>query len=247
MEENKIYFSLREIGLSDKEIALYLAALNNGQSGLSSLARQAGLKRTSAYVVFNSLKEKGLLDSLNTKSGAKFIAKDPQYLLDKLKKESGAIAAILPELLALNNKTKKRPRITYYEGIEDYKRIMEECLHTPNIKLRHIGSLSEGHRSLGRSYDLKYFMPTRIKNNISLQAIYNINVKPLFMDNEQQLREIRYLPKNINLKTLTLIHGSRVVISTSRENLITIVIDSEEIANDEKDKFDLLWLSLKSD
>ncbi|MHB8903970.1 MAG: TrmB family transcriptional regulator [Patescibacteria group bacterium] len=247
MEENKIYFSLREIGLSDKEIALYLAALNSGRSGMSALARQAGLKRTSAYVVFNSLKEKGLLDSLDTKSGAKFIAKDPQYLLDKLKKESGAIAAILPELMALNNKKKNRPRITYYEGIDDYKRIMEECLHTPNITLRHIGSLSEGHRSLGRSYDLKYFMPTRIKNNIFLKAIYSDNVKPLFINSEQQLRDIRYLPKSLNLKTLTLIYGSRVVISTSRENLLTIVIDSEEIANDEIAKFDLMWSALKAE
>jgi hypothetical protein len=198
-------------------------------------------------VVFNSLKEKGLLDSLETKSGAKFIAKDPQYLLDKLKKESGAIAAILPELMAINTSVKKRPRITYYEGVDDYKRIMEESLHTPNITLRHIGSLVEGHRSLGRSYDLKYFMPTRIKNNISLKAIYPENVKPLFINNGQQLREIRYLPKNINPKTLTLIYGSRLVIATSRENLMTIVIDSEEIANDEKDKFDLIWSGLSAD
>jgi predicted transcriptional regulator len=247
MEENKIYFSLREIGLSDKEIALYLAALKNGNAGMSVLARQADLKRTSAYVVFSSLKEKGLLDSLETKSGAKFIAKDPQYLLDKLKKESGSIVAILPELMAINTSVKKRPRITYYEGIDDYKRIMEESLHTPNITLRHIGSLSEGHRSLGRSYDLKYFMPTRIKNNIFLKAIYPENVKPLFINNGQQLREIRYLPKKMNPKTLTLIYGSRVVIATSRENLMTIVIDSEEIASDEKDKFDLMWLGLDAD
>ena len=90
-------------------------------------------------------------------------------------------------------------------------------------------------------------MPTRIKNNIFLRAIYPDNVKPLFTNNGQQLREVRYLPKNMNPKTLTLIYGSRVVIATSRENLMTIVIDSEEIANDEKDKFDLMWSALKTD
>lgn len=244
MEENRIYFSLQEIGLTDKEIALYLAALKNGECGMSALAKKSGLKRTSAYVVFNSLKQKGLLSSIKTKSGLKFIASDPQHLVYKLKKNVSIASAILPDLMAMDNTVKQRPKITYYEGVDDYKRIMEECLQTPHATLRHIGSLTEGYRSLGRSYDLKYFAPTRIKNNIFLKGIYLPEVKPLFTNNSQQLREIRYLPETVRLKTLTLIHGTKVITSTTKENLVIVVIDSEEIANDEKNKFDLLWESL---
>jgi len=244
MEKNKIYFSLQEIGLSDKEIALYLAALKSGESGMSSLARAAGLKRTSAYVVFSSLEQKGLLGVFSTKSGQKFIAKDPNYLLAKLKKDASAVADVLPELVAMNNKAKQGPKITYYEGIDNYQRIMEECLQYPDTTIRHIGSLAEGHRSLGRDYDFKYFAPSRIKNNIFLKAIYLPELKPLFINNDKQKREVRFFPDSAKLKTLTLIYENRVVISSSKENLITVVIESEEIANDEKTKFDLLWSAL---
>lgn len=243
MEKNKIHFSLQEIGLSDKEIALYLAALKSGESGMSNLARLAELKRTSAYVVFNSLEQKGLLVGFDTKTGKKFMAKEPHYLLSKLQKETVAIEDVLPDLMAMSNKTKQRPKITYYEGVEDYKRIVEECLHYPNTIIRHIGSLTEGYRTLGKDYDLKYFMPTRIKNNIKLKALYLSESKSLFVqdDDEKQLRQVRFLPEIVELKTLTLIYGHRVVISTSKDNLITVVIDSEEVAVDEKIKFDLLW------
>ncbi len=244
MDKNKIYFSLKEIGLNDKEIALYLAALKNGESGMSRLSKAANLKRTSAYVVFSSLEQKGLLSSVDASSGKKFIAKEPRYLLSKLRKEAEAVAEVLPELMAFSNNVKQKPRITYYEGVEDYKRIVEECLHYPNSTIRHIGSLAEGHRSLGKDYDLRYFAPNRIKNNISLKAIYLPEVKPLFNENNRQLREVRFLPDTTKLKTLTLIYGHRVVISTSKDNLLTIVIDSEEVASDERMKFDLLWDAL---
>ena len=233
---------MQEIGLNDKEIALYLATLKNGESGMSTLARIAGLKRTSAYVVFESLEQKGLLSSFNAKSGQKFIAKEPGYLLQKLQKETSAIKDALPDLMAMSSKAKQAPQITYYEGVENYQRIIEECLQRPGIILRHIGSLAEGHQVLTKDYDQKYFVPTRIKNKISIKAIYLADVKDLFVaDDGSQLREVRFLPEAVQMKTLTLIYGHRVVIATSKEHLVTVVIDSEEIAKDEKMKFDLLW------
>ncbi len=242
MTTEKIYSALRTIGLNDREIKLYVANLQLGETGMGELARAAGLKRTSAYVVFTSLEEKGLVGSFRRKSGLRFMAKDPMFLVEKTQREMSAINEVLPELKALSTGRPDKPKITYFEGREAYRRIAEECLKDKNTIMRHIGSLSEAYRILGQNYDLEFFVPQRIKNKISLRALYLPDTKTIFKkDNGNELREVRYLPEKTNIKTLTLIHGNKVIISTGSETLGIAVIESEEIAQAEKEKFDLIW------
>ncbi len=242
MENNTINFSLREIGLSDKEIDLYLAALKTGECGMSELSRLAGIKRTSAYLLFSSLEKKGLIGSFKTRRGMRYVAKEPRYLIEKAKKELSTLSEIMPALEALSNVNIKKPKITYYEGVDDYVRVIEECLLKPHSTIRHIGSLSEGHKSFSKEYDLQQFVPTRIKNHIFLKALYTPEVKEVFNEESPfNLREVKCLPIKNKIKTLTLIHENKVIISTTKENLGIIVIESEEIATSEREKFDLLW------
>lgn len=246
MKTDTIHLSLREIGLNEKEIDLYIAALQIGEAGMSELARVAGLKRTSAYLIFKSLEEKGLLGSFRTKAGQKFVAQNPKYLIDKAKKEMEAVSLILPELQAIRSKTTKKPKITYYEGAADYIRIVEEALHKPKITLRQIGSLSEGHKVLTKDYDLKHFVPRRIQQGIFLKAIFTPDSKYIFQNEKPTyLRDIKFLPDNTKVKTLTLIYEDKVIISTTKENLVVIVIESKEIADAEKEKFDFLFSLIK--
>ncbi|HRH32996.1 MAG TPA: helix-turn-helix domain-containing protein [bacterium] len=246
MENNNIHFSLREIGLSDKEIDLYLAALKTGECGMSELSRLAGIKRTSAYLLFTSLEKKGLIGSFKSRRGKRFVAKEPRYLIEKAKTELSTLSEIMPSLEALSNINIKKPKITYYEGVEDYVRVIEECLLKPHTTIRHIGSLSEGHKTFSKEYDLQQFIPKRIKNHIFLKALYTSEMKEVFnKESPFYLREVKCLPINKKIKTLTLIHENKVIISTSRENLGIMVIESEEIATAEKEKFDLLWNLIK--
>ncbi len=246
MEQENIYFTLKEIGLNEREIRLYLAALKTGEAGMSDLARIAGLKRTSAYLVFENLEAKGFLGSFETRRGKRFVARDPANLLEKARKEMQAIQDILPELKALTFHNQDSPRITYYEGQDDYQRVVEECLQFPNTTVRHIGCLSKGLEVMGKDYDHKHFAPERIKNKIYLKAIYEKEVAGLFKnDTPEKLRDIKYFPSPSHIKTLTLIHQNRVIVTTSKENLGIIVIESEEIAKAEREKFDLIWNGLK--
>lgn len=243
---NKLEFSLREAGLDSREIQLYLASLKIGDSGMSELARVAGIKRTSAYVVFDALEAKGLLGTYTTKSGKRFVAKSPKFLFDKAKRQFEAMQEILPELEAISAKNDKKPKITYYEGAEQYRNVVEECLLRPNTIIRHIGSLAYGHEVLSDSYDTKHFAPERIKKNIFLKGLYFPDVKKFFKDDDdKKKREIRYLPKEFDFKTLTLICENKVIITTTKEQLIVVVIESNEIAEAETKKFDLLWDLIK--
>ena len=230
-------------GITQPEASLYVASLGLGEAGMSELAKKADLKRTSAYVLFQSLEKKGFMGSFKTRRGMRYVAKDPSHILDKAKKEVETLQGIMPELEAIKDTKKKKPKITYYEGVDAYIEAVEESLKKPNTTLRHIGSLSEGHRALSEKYDFEYFMPTRIKKNISLRGIYTRDVSSKFKKESDSatLRQVKFLPDNYPIKTLTLIFEDKVIISTTKEHLITIVIESQEIADAECSKFDLLW------
>jgi sugar-specific transcriptional regulator TrmB len=233
--------SLEKLGLTDKEASAYVSAVHLGECGMSELSKKAGLKRTSAYVVCQSLEKKGLIGTYKTRLGTRFVAKDPKYLLEETHKKVAELEHILPELKALQKSNTNKPVMTYHEGPEAYVRAIEECLKKPHTTIRHIGSLTEGHRVFGEEYDFKYFMPERIKRHIYLKALYTPDIAQKLPSDEGMLREIRFLPKEYPVKTLTLIFENTVVISTTKKTLVTVVIESDEIAEAEKLKFDLLW------
>lgn len=246
MKHALLVTTLSKIGLTGREATVYLAALMLGECGMSELAEKSGLKRTSAYVIAEQLEIKGILGTFKTRSGTRYIAKDPKYVLDELQKHTKEFEGVLPQIQSLYKKSPIKPNVIYYEGVDDYIRAVELCLKKHNTTIYHIGSLAEGHQTLGEEYDFKYFMPERIKKNIFLKALYTPDVAYKFKESDQKfLREIRYLPESAAIKTLTLIFGSTVIISTTKKTLVTIVIESEEVAIAERMKFELLWDATK--
>lgn len=236
--------TLVESGFIQKESALYLAALELEESGMTDLAKKAGIKRSTAYVIFESLQKRGILGSVETSSGTKIHPISPDMLVAKLKSQVGQIDDILPEIKALVAKTKDRPKIKYFEGIEGYITACEDALKSSKIIQRQIGSLSEIHKTMTKDYDLNVFLPTRIKQNIYLRALYfeEPELKEFIdRDHKRELREIRYIPAKYHHKTFTMIYDNKVIIATTKDNLITAVIESEDIAESERQKFDFIW------
>jgi sugar-specific transcriptional regulator TrmB len=236
--------SLIESGFNEKESVLYLAALELEESGMTELSKKAGLKRSTAYIIFESLQKRGLLGSVETSSGTKIHAVSPDVIASKLRGQLDQFTEILPEIKALTHKTNRRPKITYFEGIDGYITACEDSLKNPQIIQRQIGSLSEIHKTMTRDYDLNTFLPTRIKQNIYLRALYFEEPELesfVDRDHKKELREIRYIPAKYHHKTFTMIYENKVVVATTRENLITVVIESEDIAESERQKFDFIW------
>lgn len=118
---------LREIGLNETEIKIYMTLLKIGDSKSGEIIKQGQIKSGRVYEFFDSLVEKGLI-SYSVKSGVKyFTAADPKNLyryMDKKKQEletqKNKLKSILPNLLANSNYSKKS-LVEVYEGIEGFK------------------------------------------------------------------------------------------------------------------------------
>lgn len=244
---------LKNYGLSDEETRLYLAGLKMGEAPLARIAKDAGIKRSSAYLIAKNLEEKGLMGNFKLPNGLRFVASPPSLLAEQAKKKLSEINEIVPELKAIQKKSQFNPKVTVYEGKEGYIAIANESLKKAGSTVRSIGSLKKIYEIVGQEYDQNYYMPERIKNNVKIKALYfekeitNFFPPDVFTSekNSREMREIKFLPENYSDSTHILIYQNTVAIFTSKKELMAIKIESEEIANSEKNKFDLIWGLLK--
>ena len=72
---------LKHLNFSEKEIDVYLTSLKLGSAPISELAKKAGIKRPTTYVILEKLEEKGLVSMSNRKNRLIFVAQIPDKLL----------------------------------------------------------------------------------------------------------------------------------------------------------------------
>ena len=229
--------SLKNYGLTDEEAALYLAGLKIGEAPLARIAKLAGIKRPTAYSIAKSLEEKGLMGNFKMRSGLRFVVSPPSTFAKQLERKQEEMEKILPELSALSGKLQSKPKITLYEGEEGYFTILEDSLETKNDIIRAIGSLGKVYEVVTEEYDHNHYIPTRVKNNTIYRALhFEWESAKIFTPekNQKELHEQKFLPEKYLQPTYTMIYRNIVSIFTSKKEMIAIRIESDEIAEAEK-------------
>lgn len=116
---------LVDIGISEKEAAVYLALLHSGAATADQTAKRAGLNRSTTYVQIERLMEVGLVTTFKQGKKTFFAAESPNNLerlidmkVQKLEQDKANIAAFIPELEKLYSASGNRPIVRLYEGKE---------------------------------------------------------------------------------------------------------------------------------
>src|SRR5689334_12275497 len=96
----KIQSALEKIGLTEKEALVYLTLTEIGEAAPSVIAKKAGLKRPTAYIILDQLVQKGLVGHLKKHDQKMFSPIEPGFLLDYEKKKLEELEEIIPDLKA---------------------------------------------------------------------------------------------------------------------------------------------------
>ena len=91
---------LRDLGLSDNEINVYVVLLKIGSSTASTLSEKSGMYRPYVYDTLDRLQEKGLVSYVHQKNKKFFSAVHPDRLRKLLEIKQDNLATILPELIS---------------------------------------------------------------------------------------------------------------------------------------------------
>lgn len=120
---------MKNLGLSEKEAAVYLALLQGGRATAYQIAKRSGLKNPTTYVILDSLIARGSVRKLMQGRGAMYEAGDPVELFVEARSRIEQAEAALPQLRALAQKEKQSISASYYEGMDGLQELYGNLLN----------------------------------------------------------------------------------------------------------------------
>ncbi len=244
---------LKNLGWSEDEIEVYTALLQLGTQPASTLARHLKKKRTTVRVYLENLIKLGFVQFYWKGRTQYFTAEKPEAALDslhhnktkllqKLDQNISAFSAILPELTSLVREDLNIPKVTYYEGTNDLKRMYVDSL-TSKTEILCLSSVEDLLDLFGTSYDI-WYVKKRLAAKIPLRYLAKDTQleRKEAKKNKKFLRESRHLPaKFFDISNEINIYDGKVSIITLKNEKIGVLIQSKEIYHSMKVMFELLW------
>ena len=245
---------LKKLGMNAREAKIYSKLLELGESGANILAKSIGENRTSTYSLLNAMQKKGLISFYVRKKIKYFVPTDPTFLINKFIEDAKGLKTILPQLLAVHNKfSKKKPKITFYEGVEGIKQIGEILLEAPSsTRLSFMGVDEETIHPEIKKYYEEDFINRRIELGITYKGIVAgyIPMGDKYKHTEKdQLRELKYVnPNKLPIKNHIDIfpHNKIALYSYHKDEMIGVIIEHEDFYTTMKTVFELAWAGVET-
>lgn len=242
--DNMNYRELVNLGLSEKEAKVYLAALELGKSPVQQIASKAGVNRATTYVIIGSLTKKGLMSSYHEGKKQFFCAEDPEKLNilfrnqeQELERKQNYLKKLLPELEALNISKPEKPVVRYFEGKEGLRAMSAEFYIRSKDKQARMIYSSDLLRKIFSDEEIVAMRRRRQKSKIKVKAIVNDDQKFLVSDSRRYILPASEFPITSDIA----FYGNKVRIATQKKPYAGLIIENKEIANTLKLLFDLAW------
>jgi sugar-specific transcriptional regulator TrmB len=249
----EIQVILKNFGLSEKEIAVYLALVELGPSSVRDISAKSKVNRGTSYDILKSLIGIGIVSYYNKESKQYFIAEPPEKLLSAIdqKKEDlnevrGHIEQSLPLIKTLFEKQGGKPSVKLYEGAKGIKQILEDVLEStaqssPKEYYLYSSSTAEDRKNVYAD------MPDFSKKRVAKE----IKVKIISLGQGGQLAgldERKQMPVNDSeiKSTHEIIYAGKVAYISldDKEQPVGVVIQNQAIYQTQKLLFEFNWEKL---
>ena len=230
---------LIKVGLDEKEAKVYIALLDLGNEKVHEIAKKAGIKRPTAYVVLEQLYSKNFVIKNYHQQRAFYSAEKPDIILRSLKEKENMLLQALPLFQARMATSKIKPKVRIYEGRAGIEKVYDEIYTSPSVCF--FGSLKNlSEEFVGRKDKMKEIIKSK-----------DINVRDLLTHDPKDLDfgfaaigqnyEGRVVPKEFDLYTDGAIYGDQIAILSIKKELFAVVIESKEVADTFRSLFELAW------
>lgn len=246
MKNSQLIDALKDIGLTENEAGVYLAALSLGPTTILKIAVATEMKRTTVYSVVQWLQQKGLM-RIEVKGFKKlFVAEPPEKLEIIFEERRERFKKVFPEFSALYHLKGGESFIKYYEGLTGIKSVYENLMR--DIR-PHEDYLVITDQKRWLSLDPKYFLDfteRRAKLPITIRMLMqDTDVARDFKKKEKNYNvHIKLLPQQTALTTNLVIIPRRVVIHQLTPPILAIVIENKSVVQMHKELFEIIWKSI---
>jgi sugar-specific transcriptional regulator TrmB len=244
---------LTTLGLTEKEAVVYEALLVLGPSTITTIFSEAKLKKGDTYNVLRGLEKKGLIKE--SKKGKKvFSAEQPQNLQNLISEQQQELALaqkqlsqLLPDITTLFQARTERPIIQVLKGVEETKILYEDVLKTKTELLifvsRHDWDNPEMENLIKLNIKKQARKGIQIRALNPLMAGFSIEERKKYItQRKQQNITVRFLPPEYVLSSQIMVYDDKIGITSLKKELITTIIQNENIANTFRQLFDFIWV-----
>lgn len=241
---------LKNLGLSESEIILYLSILSKGALSASELVKATHGKRPTVYYALRQLLERGLVRQVAAQGAQRYQAEPPEKILTLLNLRQEELKSLCEEareslpLFAVNTLPSEGvPVVTFYEGERAMKQVVMETLHA---KSGHIDSLAPKDNffwQVGQAFSQAY-INERASRNITTRNLWEQPLKPEVLTRSYQGRsQVRILPSSMHdrFRTTMFLYDDKVMYISSLKNAYVLLVQSKEHHELQKAIYDGLW------
>lgn len=236
-----MYDELKEFGLSENEIVVYVALLKTGNVTANRIARKTGMKRSTTYDNLNILTNKGLVSRITKDKVNFYEAADPGKIVRLLEERKEKVRKIVPKLQSIKESAKEKIGATFFEGKKGIVTVLNDVLDEGEDFLFY-GSRRMALIAL--QYYPDNFIEKRANRKIMVKAVLSEEDRndPAYKDKRIfDVSKLRFSKELNQIETNVFIYSDRVAFITSGENLAGIIVKNKELVLQQRRIFDMLW------
>jgi sugar-specific transcriptional regulator TrmB len=253
--------TFEKAGLSPKEAKIYSCLLTLGGAFPSKIAEETKLNRSTVYKVLLDLSVKGLVNEIKKKNKIYYQIEKPKQLL-RYAKERVTIASddlermqkILPDIEGLYSLLQNKPKITYFEGLDEILSIYEDHINTKEpYEMTAIANTNELENVFPKKF-FENYRRTKEKIGITTRGIItnseqsNTFIQRMYAGYKKEIVPVMRYVSDLQFPfkgEVTIYKNNKVsIVNLSREQLTGVVIEDQTIYNMIRTMFELSWIGL---
>ncbi len=200
---------LQNLGLTDKEAAVYLALLPLGAAPASTISKRARLVRSTTQFTCNQLAQRGFLKATKKKNTYLYSCEPPQRILAMLDRQKDLLAdqqeelrAVAGQLTGLMAGAASVPHIHFFEGKDGFVAAYQEMLEKASAGSETLSfmrplDLSGEHADLSKSFTRLTALRKKKQIRARVLASHCPEAKAMAAQTLERLRETRVLHEDV--------------------------------------------------
>ena len=237
---------LKEIGLTDSEIKVYLALLELGSSTTGPIVEKSGVASSKIYEVLEKLMQKGLASFVIASGTKHFEAASPRRVEDyirekqrRLAEQAEQIKKIIPEL-ELKMTIAEKSETIVFKGINGAQTAFEDILLTLGKNDEFVVLGFSDTDELFQQFLLK-FHQRRSRLGISFRGVFGDNLKEMALAIGKLPRsQIKLFPSQHKNPIAILVYADKTIFSLPTDRL-WIQVKNLRLADSFRTRFEELW------
>ena len=225
-------------------------AVKEGPISATRIAEELSLPRATVYLDLATLQKENFIIATGRSHGQKYLASEFESLPAAVKRREKKFQALedvaemaKSEMQGLFSASSSYlPSFSFFRGIDGVERVLDLTLTAKEKKVCGLVPSGDFFGGLNQQF-LKANLAERVKRGIRVYNVWSGAKKiPEFLHSHtEQLRELRIAPVGFDLKSAIFVFDSTVIVITSIQERLAIVINSRDLAESMRLLFKLAW------